>query len=304
MGSTASMGPVLFSAFLSTLAWNFLFIPPRFTFVINEAEDILLCFTYFVAAIITGVLTNRVRQADILRESEKLHQTLLNSISHELRTPLTTIMGAATALGDPNAPDSPTFRNAISVELSFASDRLNRVIENLLDMNRIHSGVITLKREWHDIHDLVGVALQRLGKNLENHHVKVDISTDVPLIEMDFRLMEHVLSNILLNATQYSSAGADIDITCKTDRQSVRICVENGGSEIADDQLSKIFDKFYRIPGTPSGGVGLGLSIAKNIVELHKGAILAENVVDQSVENRVRFSITLPLGKAPGVPVE
>lgn len=307
VGYVATIGPVLFAAFLSALVWNIFFIPPRFTLFISNPDDIMLCVTYFVAAIITGVLTNRIRdreerlrQAEMLKESEKLHQTLLNSISHELRTPLTAIMGSATALGDVNSPHTREFQQALASELTYATDRLNRVIENLLDMSRLNSGAMSLKKEWHDVHDLVGVALQRLGKNLDGYSVKVEISDGVPLIEMDFRLMEHVLSNLLMNALQYSPKGTEIKITAVAKFGQAVIVVEDQGPGIDQEHRAKIFEKFYRVPGTPTGGTGLGLSIVKSIVELHQGRIEVENGKTAGA----RFSILLPLGTAPEVPKE
>ncbi len=305
VGSISTLGPVLFAAFVSTIAWNLFFIPPLFTFRISNPEDLILCLTYFIAAIITGVLTTklrdreeRLRQTEVLKESEKLHQTLLNSISHELRTPLTAIVGCATALGNEQASESKEFRQALATELTLATDRLNRVIENLLDMSRLNSGAMTLKKEWHDLHDLIGVTLQRLGKNLEGFSVEVDVAANLPLIEMDFRLMEHVLSNILVNAAQYSPKGTKIEISAAAKYGKAVILISDAGPGIPEDSLKKVFEKFYRIPGTPAGGTGLGLSIAKSIIEFHGGTIEVEN----RSTGGAKFCILLPLGRAPEVP--
>jgi len=307
VGSVSTIGPVLFAAFVSVIAWNLFFIPPLYTFVISNPDDVILCVTYFVAAIITGLLTTkirdreeRLRHAEMLKESEKLHQTLLNSISHELRTPLTAIIGSATALGDEQTPDTKEFRQALAAELTLAADRLNRVIENLLDMSRLNSGVMSLRKEWHDLHDLIGVALRRLGKNLDHFSIDVDIASNLPLIEIDYRLMEHVLSNILINAAQYSPRGTKINISSAAKYGKAVIVIEDQGPGISEESLTKIFEKFYRIPGTPTGGTGLGLSIAKSIVELHGGTIEAENKSDGGA----RFNILLPLGIAPEAPKE
>lgn len=313
VGSVASIGPVFFAAFLSAVAWNFFFMPPRFTLLITHPEDLILCLTFFFAALITGVLTNRIRkhqaiirereerlrQAEVLKESEKLHQTLLNSISHELRTPLTAIMASATALSDEHSPDTRDFRRALALELSTASDRLNRVIENLLDMSRINSGAMRLKKEWNDVHDLIGVTLHRLGENLDRHTITIEAPSDVPLIEVDFRLLEHALSNILINAVQYSPLGSEIRISAEVDH-TLKIGIEDEGPGIDETHLQKVFEKFYRVPGTPTGGTGLGLSIAKNIVELHGGEIQAM----RSKAGGAKFLISLPLGTQPEMPGE
>jgi len=307
VGSIFTLGPVLFAALTSAIAWNLFFIPPLFTFVISNPEDVILCATYFIAAMITGILTTklrnrdeRLRQAEVLQESEKLHQTLLNSISHELRTPLTAIVGSASALSDEKTPNTKEFRQAIAAELTLASDRLNRVIENLLDMSRLNAGAMSLKKEWHDLHDLIGVTLQRLGKSLDDFTVKIDVAENIPLIEIDFRLMEHVLTNILINAAQYAPKGTKIEISSAAKFGKVVLVIEDQGPGIPDHALSRVFEKFYRIPGTPAGGTGLGLSIAKSIVELHDGTIEVEN----KASGGARFNILLPLGRAPEAPRE
>lgn len=274
---------------------------------ISNPEDILLCITYFIVAIITGFLTHRLRDreeklrlAERLKESEKLHQTILSSISHELRTPLTAIIGSATALSAEGSENTPQFRREIFQELLNATDRLNRIIDNLLDMSRLSSGVMKLRLEWHDIHDLIGVVLRRLERNLEHHKIKVEVADQLPLVEIDFRLLEHVLSNIIMNAALYSPRSSEIKITAVSKFGNVVISVEDQGPGFPIGQTEKIFEKFYRIPGTKTGGTGLGLSIAKSIVELHQGQVTAEN----RSEGGSQLSIVIPLGNPPPNPAE
>lgn len=231
----------------------------------------------------------RLREAERVLESEKLHQTLLNSISHEMRTPLTAIMGAAATLQGP-----------VAQELVQASERLNRVIENLLDMSRLEGGALALKLEWHDLQDLIGVVLNRLRKNLERHEVKVDFPSDIPLLYIDFRLFEHALINIVYNATLYTPPGSKIHIEASADSEKVFLAIEDNGPGLPAESVDKIFDKFYRVTGTAAGGIGLGLSIAKSIVELHHGNIHVEN----RVSGGTRFLITLPREKSPSGPKE
>lgn len=242
----------------------------------------------------------RLREAEKLEESEKLHQTLLNSISHEMRTPLTVIMGTATALADPATPKNAQHIEALAGNLLEASDRLNRVIENLLDMTRLNSGVLTLKKEWHDVHDLVGVVLKKLKVQMRNHQVTTIIPEDFPMVEMDFRMMEHALSNLLINASMYVPPEAVVLISAKHDDRHAYITVQDHGPGIPESSLPKIFDKFYRVTGSKPGGTGLGLSIVKSIVEAHKGSVSAENVPDGGV----RFTLELPLSKSPPLPKE
>jgi two-component system sensor histidine kinase KdpD len=242
----------------------------------------------------------RLRESEKLKESEKIHQTLLNSISHEMRTPLTTVMGTATALIDEDNSKNPKYVRDLAGQLLESSDRLNRVIENLLDMSRLNSGVLALKLEWQDINDLVGVTLKKLGKNLDQHSVIVEIPKDLPLVKMDFTLMEHALSNLLLNAATYSPKGKDIRVSTNKGVGVLRLVVEDHGPGIPNDLLESVFEKFFRVPGTPTGGVGLGLTIVKNIAEIHKGTVRAEN----RKEGGARFALELPSAEAPSVPEE
>ncbi|MEQ1664641.1 MAG: sensor histidine kinase KdpD, partial [Bdellovibrionales bacterium] len=240
----------------------------------------------------------RLRESEKLKVSEKIHQTLLNSISHEMRTPLTTVMGTASALVDEDNSKNPKYVRDLAGQLLDAGDRLNHVIENLLDMSRLNSGVLALNLEWHDVNDLVGVTLKKLEKNLKQHRVVVDIPNDLPLIKVDFKLMEHALANLLLNAANYSLKGKEIRVAAHKENNVLKLIIEDHGPGIPEDLLESVFEKFFRVPGTPTGGVGLGLSIVKNIAEIHNGSVRAENCT----HGGARLSMELPLSEAPSHP--
>ncbi len=242
----------------------------------------------------------RLREADRLKESEKIHQTLLNSISHEMRTPLTAIIGTATALEDENNSKNPQYVRELAHHLLDAGDRLNHVIENLLDMSRLDSGILALDRQWQDLHDLVSVTIKKLQKNLSGHKLEIQIPEALPLVLMDFRLMEHALANLLLNAAIYSAPGSVIRISAKIEGSRIFLSVDDSGPGIPEKLLSKVFDKFFRAPGTPPGGVGLGLSIVKGIAEIHNGDVQVHN----RAEGGATFSIELPLSESPTLPRE
>lgn len=262
---------------------------------VDQAELLNAIVTQLGISIERHFLSRRLIEAQAIKDSEVLHQTLLNSISHEMRTPLTAIMGSASAILDKAQNDKDL--RSISENLSDASDRLNRVIENLLDMSRLNAGVLGLKKEWHDVSDLVGVVLQKLEKNLRNHKLVVQVDEDLELIHIDYRLFEHALANLILNATQY--AGKDCVITVKAGRvnDKVLISIEDNGIGISEEFVPKIFEKFYRVPETPAGGTGLGLSIVKSIIELHKGTLRYEANQPQGS----KFIVELPAEKAPGI---
>jgi two-component system sensor histidine kinase KdpD len=242
----------------------------------------------------------RLRESEKLEQSEKLHQTLLNSISHELRTPLTTIMGTATALEEEANARQPEYVKTLAGQLLEASDRLNRVVENLLDMSRLNSGVLSLNMEWQDLNDLVNVTLKKIEKNLRHHKIHVELVDTLPLLEIDFRLMEHALANLILNAVNYTPSGTDIYIRAAQKDMRVELVVEDAGHGISEEYSQKIFDKFFRVPGTPAGGTGLGLSIVKSIVEAHKGSLRLE----RGAAGGARFVIDLPFKKSPPIPEE
>jgi two-component system sensor histidine kinase KdpD len=451
IGMFGSIGAVIFAATMSGFIWNYFFIPPRFTLTIQHTDDALLCFSFFVVAIITGFLTNRIRfhekvirereertnvlyeilqdisastekseflkkvtlrigqllnancgvilkspknqlqfdeaktytvrlnekdravaqwcfekekpagwstdtlsearalylpmrgstevvgvfvfqpnrkvhkidlekehlilsvvqqlgvsierhflmkrlaEAQRLKDSEALHQTLLNSISHEIRTPLTAIMGAASALDAESKSQDQNFQNKIIVELNEAAERLNRVIENLLDMSRLNSGVLALNLEWHEFNDIVGATVAKLKNPLSKHKLSIEYFGSLVLGRVDFRLIEHAISNILLNATMYAPKDSTIAIRLRKDNTTINIEIEDSGPGIPDESLEKVFEKFYRIPGSPTGGTGLGLSIVKSIIELHKGQVKVENVQPHGA----KFTILLPFVEPP-----
>lgn len=231
----------------------------------------------------------------LLGESERLHQTLLNCISHELRTPLTAIMGAATALQDEKTAADKAARRSLIDEMVRSADRLNRVFENLLDMTRLESGILKINKEWFDVVDLVQQTLKRLQLPLSHHRVKLIEPAQAFYVQGDFQLLEHALSNILLNAAAYSPPGSEITLNIQAHLGFVVIKVRDQGPGIPEELRGQVFEKFFRVPGTPTGGTGLGLAIAKSLVDAHGGRIEAGATPQGGAE----FSLWLPLPEAP-----
>jgi len=220
-------------------------------------------------------LNDLARKASILDESDKLYKSLFNSISHELRIPVATIMGTTDTLLSGEF-DKDTNRH-LYVEINKASERLNRLIENLLNMSRLESGRITPKLDWHDVHDLANKVIKTLKNELKGFNLEVSIPNDMPLVKIDFGLMEHVLYNLVLNATQYSKPGTTIRIKMYYDHQSFIMQVMDRGPGFPSGELKNVFNKFYRLEGSISGGTGLGLSIVKGFVQAHNGDVTIEN---------------------------
>jgi two-component system sensor histidine kinase KdpD len=220
-------------------------------------------------------LRNAARKAYILNESDKLYKTLFNSISHELRIPVATIMGASDTLLSQSYPEETKIK--LYSEINIASVRLNRLIENLLNMSRLESGRITLRPDWCDVHDLGHRISETLKQELQPFKLSIVIPANMPLVNLDFGLIEQVLHNLILNATQNAPKGSRIRLKFFYDNGSLTIQVMDRGSGFPASELSSVFNKFYRGKDARAGGTGLGLSIVKGFVEAHQGTVIAGN---------------------------
>ena len=223
-------------------------------------------------------LVEQTRQTEILEITDKLQSALLNSISHDLRTPLVSITGALSSLSeDAINLNEATRRNLIETARGEA-DRLNRLVGNLLDMTRLEAGAVKVRAEPCDIQDVIGSALEQLDSRKENHSIVVNVPPDLPFVPMDFVLISRVLVNVIDNAMKYSPAGSPIEIEAHPASGYMEIEVADRGVGIPNEDLSRIFDKFYRVQRPDNiTGTGLGLSISKGIIEAHGGFIAAEN---------------------------
>jgi two-component system sensor histidine kinase KdpD len=237
-------------------------------------------------------LRNMAKQAFLLNESDKLYKTLFNSISHELRIPVATIMGASDSLL--TTDHSEEIRKELSLEIFKASKRLNRLIENLLNMSRLESGRITPRLDWCDIHDLVNKVNESLQDELKLFHLHVVIPEDMPFVKIDFGLMEQVLYNLIYNATQYASTSTNLRVKAFYDNGILTIQVMDRGPGFPAKEISLIFNKFYRVEGSKAGGTGLGLSIAKGFVEAHKGTIAVENRQNGGAKFTIKIPTEIP----------
>lgn len=220
-------------------------------------------------------LRNAAKKAYILTESDKLYKTLFNSISHELRIPVATIMGASDTLLTQSYPEETKLK--LYGEINTASVRLNRLIENLLNMSRLESGRITPKPDWCDVHDLSNKVADNLKHELSAFKLSVVIPANMPLVMIDFGLIEQVLHNLLLNATQNAPPGSNIRLKFFYDHGFLTIQVMDRGKGFPASELTLVFNKFYRGEDAKTGGTGLGLSIVKGFVEAHGGTVIAEN---------------------------
>jgi len=220
-------------------------------------------------------LRNAAKKAYILSESDKLYKTLFNSISHELRIPVATIIGASDTLLSQSYPEETRLK--LYSEINTASIRLNQLIENLLNMSRLESGRITPRTDWCDVHDLANNVANNLQQELLPYKFHIVIPSDMPLVRIDFGLIEQVLHNLILNATQNVPPGTAIRLKFYYDNGKLTMQVMDRGNGFPPEDLTMVFNKFYRGKDAKTGGTGLGLSIVKGFVEAHNGTVIAEN---------------------------
>jgi two-component system, OmpR family, sensor histidine kinase KdpD len=221
------------------------------------------------------LLAEQNRRNLMARESERLGRVLLNTVSHELRTPLTTIKGSITALMDGATGEDPETRTILLSETLTATDRLNAIVENLLSMSRLESGMLKLKRSETDIVDLVSVVADALRRQSRDHPLAIKIDAELPLVSIDFILIVQVLTNILTNAAKHTPAGTPITLSVERIDRGVSMTVADEGPGVTPEELPHLFETFFRGKKAAAGGVGLGLSICKGIVEAHGGRIAA-----------------------------
>jgi two-component system sensor histidine kinase KdpD len=218
-----------------------------------------------------------IEEARLQTETERLRASLLSSISYDLRTPLVAIIGATTSLRDYWEKFDDKSRRDLFETIEDEADRLNRFVQNLLDMTQLVSGALKLKRRPAEVQDLVGLALTRLRKQIGGRPIQLDIPDGLPPIDGDLAILERVLVNILDNACKYAPVNQPISITARREAHYVRIIITDRGPGIPDEERERVFDMFYRVKvGAAPSGAGLGLAICRGFIEAHDGRIAAQ----------------------------
>jgi two-component system sensor histidine kinase KdpD len=235
-------------------------------------------------------LSEEAKKTYLLKESEKLYNLVFNSLSHELKTPLTSIRGSASALLDPDIEKDPNVRKSLIEEIQESALILNLLLGNLLDISRIESGHLSLKKEKLYPSEIIQDALSYLGKNRMNHKIDVEAKDPQMEVELDRILFAHAIFNLLYNACLYTPIGSNIWISIQTQNQNLVWSISDNGKGLPID-TSRVFQKFFRGESTGKIGTGLGLAITKSIVELHGGSIQAFN----RPEGGAKFVIEIPL---------
>jgi two-component system sensor histidine kinase KdpD len=230
-------------------------------------------------------------------ESERLRNSLLAALSHDLRTPLTSLLVQVESLAQ-SAPTLAASQRAMADALREEMARMSTLVTNLLEMARIESGEVKLKRQWQAIEEVVGSALRASRAAIAGHVVLTEVPPDLPLVQYDAVLIERVLSNLLENAGKYTPPGSTITVAAASRGAWLHVSVADDGPGLPPGQEESVFEKFARGEReSAKPGVGLGLAICRAIVEAHCGTIRGAN----RPGGGAGFVFTLPLGTPPAL---
>jgi two-component system sensor histidine kinase KdpD len=281
---------------------------PRGVILVNAELDQLRRQRALLVAVASLLATalDRLHFVDVAEQNrmqivtERLRSSILAALSHDVRTPLTVLYGLADTLAL-QQQDLPESARATASAIRDQALRLNNMVNNLLDMARLHAGKVELRKEWQPIEEVIGASIKLSGANFQGHAVKVHLADELPLIEFDAVLLERVFCNLLENAAKYSLPNTDIEISVSSDETAAVVAVYNTGEGFQQDKLIKVFEPFERDDTkSNAGGFGMGLAICRAVIEAHGGKIAANNLPGGVA--CVRF--TLPLGEPPVIELE
>jgi len=262
----------------------------------DEQQRLLAALCGLAAAAIARFkLAEEAKLAHLTAESERLRSAILDSVSHELRTPLAAVIGSATGLIENDELFSKQDRMELLETIRSGAMRMSRLVQNLLGMVRLESGMLQLRREWCDIQDLIGVSLAQIRDIRGRRKLTVDLPDDLPMVRGDEVLLEQVLGNVLGNAIKYGPDGSEIGIEARTNGRRLVLSVSDEGPGLPAGEEQRVFEKFYRSDSTRHvSGTGLGLAICKGIMDLHCGEISAASRTDGKNGTIVLISLPLP----------
>lgn len=285
-------GPAVATSIVSVLVFDFFLVPPYLTFSVNHIQYVFTFIAFLVVGIVVSTFASKVREQIIQRQTEKLHSALLNSISHDLKTPLVSITGALTTLLDKNSNLGAQHINELLETARGESERLNRIVNNLLDMTKMESGVLRISKKPADLRDLTGACLEQLKEKIGSRDIKIEIPRDFPEIAVDYPFILKAFFNLIDNALKYSPDGTPVEIRAILIQHLAQVKVQDYGIGISKEDLKRIFEKFYRVERSQNvSGTGLGLSISKGIIEAHGGRISVESTPGKGST----FIVELPL---------
>lgn len=303
--------PAFVAALLAALGFNFFFLPPLHTFTITATQNWIALAALLITALTAGQLSSYARrraeeserrrleierlytelqtafaqaaQAEALRQSEQLKSALLDAVTHDLRTPLTSIKAAVTALlEDPRDVElDDEARHEFLEIINEESDRLNEFIEGLVSLAKLESGSARGGNTWSAVDEMVAIALERAKPRLQSHSVQVELEEELPSVLVEPVSVSEVIYTLLDNAAKYSPAGSTIRISARSVAGGVEFAVEDQGRGVPVELRERVFTKFFRNEADDgdhtAGGLGLGLAIARGIVQAQNGKIWIED---------------------------
>lgn len=266
-------------------------------FSAHESRLLALIATQLASVAERIELQDTTTRAEVLRRTDELKTALLNAVSHDLRSPLASIIASAGSLRQTDVPWTDGERAEFVEAIEQEAQRLSRIVGNLLDLSRIEAGALRPNKQLHDVGAVVDDVIDRLRPATEGHNVEVRVPDDLPPVPLDEVQIDQVLSNLVENAAKYSPPGSDIEVSVYRGDPDLVIEVADRGPGIPAEEIGRLFTPFHRITGTGprTSGFGVGLAVAKGLVEAHGGRISAANRPDGGT----RFVFTLPLGGVP-----
>lgn len=292
-------GPAILACILSVIGHDVLFVEPVGTLTISRADEAVGLVLLSLTAVVIAHLANEARrgaqqaqEAEVVRRSDELKTALLRSVSHDLRTPLASIKASVSSLRQTEAHYTEDDRGELLAAIEDETDRLNRILGNLLEVSRLEAGAVTPHKRDEDLGELTHSVLQRFGPLLEGRQVTVDIPEGLPLVPCDYVQIDQVLSNLIENALRHTPSGSPIHLDLAQDHGAVLARVIDQGPGVAQQDKERVFRPFER-GRTGVTGTGLGLAIAKGLIEAHGGRLW----VEEAPRGGACFSFTLPLAR-------
>ncbi len=328
IATTYGSAPAIALSILSMLVFNYFFIPPYHTFRVADPQNWVALLAFLLTSVIAGGLSakekrrteeahrlytqlqeafEKASQTEALKQSEQLKSALLDAVTHDLRTPLTSMKAAVTTVlsgsEDGSGLDEEGRRELLEV-IDAEIDRMNGLVEELIQMARIEAGALQPQRAWSNIEEIISNALTRSAGITAGHKVRIHLDSELPLVRVDEKTIAEVLYILIENATKFSPLATEILVEVSRRGAGIIVSVQDQGVGIPAHLRDKVFDKFFRLTGTternrPSRppGLGMGLAIARAIVEAHGGRIWVD---DPAGGTGARLSFTIPAQEGIG----
>jgi len=291
------------AVFLSVALTNFLFVPPFYTFHVENIRSVITFIVMFIVGTVVTWLSvslrkhneeMKIKEAEKTRfmqqneenrirsEKEKLKNDLLSSIAHDLRTPLSSISGTASVLLQKMNDIKDDTRSDMLKTISDEAFRLGRLVENILNITKLESTDFVVKKVWYPLEEIIGSAVSRVEKLYKDRELRISIPDEMIMIKVDPILIEQVIINLLENAAKYSFEKTSITVYAEVSDNLVVVGVVDKGPGVKETNIPEIFEKFqqFRSNSDMNSGSGIGLSVCKAIIKVHKGLIFAENTPD------------------------